>query len=120
MHQQLFIILLFDTNIYYYILAELFVDEDVITVSAVGGAPAGSGGAGQFHLAPGKIDERVHSILEKEKLSRADMENCWKEDVRAVQEEANRRTDSVSNNFRIHKNRVSVIFVKSLMLSYKP
>lgn len=83
--------------------AELFVDEDVITVSAVGGAPAESGGAGKFHLVPGKIDERVRSILEEENLSRVDMENCWKEDVREIQEEASRRTDSVSNNFGIDK-----------------
>jgi hypothetical protein len=75
---------------------ELFVDEDVITVSAVGGASGGSSGGGQFHLAPGKIDERVHSILKQEKLDRVEMENSWKEDVREVQEEASRRTDSVS------------------------
>ena len=79
----------------------MFVDEDVITLSAVGGAPPGSGGVGQFHLAPRKIDERVRSILEEENLNRIDMENCWKEDVREIQEEANRRTDSVSNNFGI-------------------
>ena len=75
---------------------ELFVDEDVITVSAVGGAPGGKGSGGQFHLAPGKIDERVRSILEEEKLDRVVMEKAWKEDVREVQEEASRRTDSVS------------------------
>ena len=74
----------------------MFVDEDVITVSAVGGGSVGRSGGGQFHLAPGKIDERVRSILEQENLDRVDMEKSWKQDVREVQEEANRRTDSVS------------------------
>ena len=74
---------------------ELFVDEDIITVSAVGGATGGKGGGGQFHLAPGKIDDRVRSILEQENLDRVDMEKTWKEDVREVQEEATRRTDSL-------------------------
>lgn len=53
-----------------------------------------SGGA-QFHLAPGKIDERVRSILEEENLNRVAMENSWKEDIREVQDEASRRTDNV-------------------------
>jgi hypothetical protein len=86
----------FDASTYVSCSGELFVDEDVIRVSAVGGAPGGSGGGGQFHLAPGKIDERVRSILEQENLNRDDMESSWKEDVREVQEDANRRTDSVS------------------------
>ena len=74
---------------------DLFVDEDVITVSAVGGASGGKSGGGSFHLAPGKIDERVRSILEEENLDRVDMEKTWKEDVREIQEEASRRTDSL-------------------------
>ncbi|XP_028398947.1 uncharacterized protein LOC114522461 isoform X2 [Dendronephthya gigantea] len=74
---------------------DMFANEDVITVSSVGGASGSPGSGGQFHLAPGKIDERVHSILEKEKLDRADMENCWKNDISKAQEEVERRTDSL-------------------------
>ena len=82
---------------------DLFVDEDFITVSAIGGAPGGPSGGGQLHIAPGKIDERVRSILEEEDLNRVDMEKSWKEDVHEVQEEANRRTDSVSDKQPINR-----------------
>ena len=74
----------------------MFAEEDILTVSSVGGASGGSGSGGQFYLAPGKIDERVRSILEQENLDRVDMENSWKKDVSEAQEEVERRTDSVS------------------------
>ena len=73
---------------------DMFVQEDVIVVSAVGGS-SGAGG-GQFHLAPGKIDERVHSILEKENLNRDSMERSWKKGIRELQDEAFLRTNNVS------------------------
>ena len=75
---------------------ELFAEENVLTVSAVGGASGSSSSGGQFYLAPGKIDERVRSILEEENLDRVDMENSWKKDVSEAQEEVERRTDNVS------------------------
>lgn len=74
--------------------ADLFVEEDVIIVSSVGGSSGGAGG-GQFHLAPGKIDERVHSILEEKNLNRDSMESSWKEDIRELQNEAFIRTDNL-------------------------
>ena len=79
-----------------YFSGDLFADEDIITVSAAGGSSGGLGSGGQFHLAPGKIDERVHNILEQENLDRGDMEKCWKKDVSEAQEEVERRTESVS------------------------
>ena len=73
---------------------DMFVEEDVLVVSSVGGSS--SGGRGTFHLAPAKIDERVESILEKENLNRDDMEKSWKEDIRELQDESFVRIESVS------------------------
>ncbi|XP_046864470.1 uncharacterized protein LOC124458519 isoform X3 [Xenia sp. Carnegie-2017] len=68
---------------------DLFVGEDVISVSGTGGTK------GNFVIAPGKIDERIQKILEEEKLDRSSMENAWKEDIREVQEETIRKTDEL-------------------------
>ena len=79
-------------------IGDMFVEEDVLVVSSVGGSSRSGGGT--FHLAPGKIDDRVESILEKENLNRNDMEKSWKEDIRELQDEAFVRVENVSVRVR--------------------
>ena len=76
------------SHIYDVFTEDQFVKEEVLVVY-------GKSSSTVFHLAPGKIDERVHSVLENENLNYDKMEKAWKGQINDLENEMSQRTIKV-------------------------